>query len=266
MAITSTGYGLNHGNAFAGMVADDQVSNIVTKTNITATTVPYGKGVVRDTTNNTETGIGTIAAATTTAAMFVGVAVRELNRAYNTGDTLQGDARTFKTNYVNPFPLPRQVGRKRDEFMAERVKRIMEEKRQGRSTTALEAEIDVLVCATGFETVQLLSSVTVTGSGGRTLREAWAHGPEVYHGVIVAGFPNLFLLLGPNTGLGHNSVVYMAEAQADYVAAALGHMRRHGLQTLDVKASAEERWNKDIARRMRGTVWLEGGCQSWYLG
>lgn len=65
---------------------------------------------------------------------------------YNTGDTLQGDARTFKTNYVNPFPLPRQVGRKRDEFMAERVKRIMEEKRQGRSTTALEAEIDVLVC------------------------------------------------------------------------------------------------------------------------
>ena len=86
MAITSTGYGLNHGNAFAGMVADDQVSNIVTKTNITATTVPYGKGVVRDTTTNTETGIGTIAT-TTTAAMFVGVAVRELNRAYNTGDT-----------------------------------------------------------------------------------------------------------------------------------------------------------------------------------
>ena len=86
MAITSTGYGLNHGNAFAGMVADDQVSNIVTKTNTTATTVPYGKGVVRDTTTNTETGIGTIAT-TTTAAMFVGVAVRELNRAYNTGDT-----------------------------------------------------------------------------------------------------------------------------------------------------------------------------------
>ena len=86
MAITSTGYGLNHGNAFAGMVADDQVSNVVTKTNITATTVPYGKGVVRDTTTNTETGIGTIAT-TTTAAMFVGVAVRELNRAYNTGDT-----------------------------------------------------------------------------------------------------------------------------------------------------------------------------------
>jgi len=85
MAITSTGYGLNHGNAFAGMVADDQVSNIVTKTNITAATVPYGKGVVRDTTTNTETGIGTIAT-TTTAAMFVGVAVRELNRAYNTGD------------------------------------------------------------------------------------------------------------------------------------------------------------------------------------
>ena len=86
MAITSTSYGLNHGNAFAGMVADDQVSNVVTKTNITATTVPYGKGVVRDTTTNTETGIGTIAT-TTTAAMFVGVAVRELNRAYNTGDT-----------------------------------------------------------------------------------------------------------------------------------------------------------------------------------
>ena len=86
MAITSTGYGLNHGNAFAGMVADDQVSNVVTKTNITATTVPYGKGVVRDTTTNTETGIGTIAT-TTTAARFVSVAVRELNRAYNTGDT-----------------------------------------------------------------------------------------------------------------------------------------------------------------------------------
>jgi hypothetical protein len=82
---------------------------------------------------------------------------------------------------------------------------------------------------------------------------------------MVAGYPNLFFLLGPNTGLGHNSVVYMAEVQADYVLQALTHLRDHGLATLDVTPEAEQRWNDGIQRRMKGTVWTEGGCSSWYL-
>jgi cation diffusion facilitator CzcD-associated flavoprotein CzcO len=76
-----------------------------------------------------------------------------------------------------------------------------------------ERAIDVLVCATGFETVQLLSSITVTGLGGRTLREAWANGPEAFHGISVAGFPNMFLMLGPNTATGHTSTLLYIEPE-----------------------------------------------------
>jgi hypothetical protein len=100
---------------------------------------------------------------------------------------------------------------------------------------------------------------------GRSLAEHWDGSPRAHRGTMVAGFPNLFFLLGPNTGLGHNSVVYISEAQADYVLQALGAMRERGLEALDVSPEAERRWNDAIQRRMRGTVWTEGGCSSWYL-
>jgi hypothetical protein len=72
-------------------------------------------------------------------------------------------------------------------------------------------------------------------------------------------------LLGPNTGLGHNSVVYMAEVQARWIYKAIEHMDRTGLEAVDVTAEAQRSWNDAIQARMPGTVWLEGGCSSWYL-
>ena len=84
-------------------------------------------------------------------------------------------------------------------------------------------------------------------------------------GTTVAGFPNLFLLLGPNTGLGHTSVVLMAEAQAGYVIEALRHMRAWSLGALEVRPAAQAAFNDRVQRAMAGTVWTAGGCASWYL-
>ena len=81
---------------------------------------------------------------------------------------------------------------------------------------------------------------------------------------MVAGFPNLLFLLGPNCGLGHNSVVFMAEAQVGYVIRALDHMRAHGLEALAPTPEAQRAWNTEVQVRMQGTVWTEGGCSSWY--
>jgi hypothetical protein len=88
---------------------------------------------------------------------------------------------------------------------------------------------------------------------------------RAYLGTAVAGFPNLFFLLGPNTGLGHTSVVLMAEWQAGYVAQAVAHMRRRRLAELEVRSQPQHAWNARVQRAMRGTVWLAGGCSSWYL-
>jgi hypothetical protein len=81
----------------------------------------------------------------------------------------------------------------------------------------------------------------------------------------VAGFPNLFIITGPNTGLGHNSLVYMIEAQLDYLMDALRTIDANGATRVEVRRSAQEAYNTDIQSRMPGTVWNSGGCQSWYL-
>jgi hypothetical protein len=81
----------------------------------------------------------------------------------------------------------------------------------------------------------------------------------------VAGFPNLFLLIGPNTGLGHNSMVYMIESQLNYILDALRVMQRRDARAIDVRVESEECFNEEVQRRMKGTVWTSGGCKSWYL-
>jgi cation diffusion facilitator CzcD-associated flavoprotein CzcO len=123
--------------------------------------------------------------------------------------------------------------------------------------------VDAIIYGTGFHVTDGLGDVTVTGPDGRTLADAWATGMEGYLGTVVAGFPNLFTLLGPNTGLGHNSVVFMAEAQVRYVMRCLGLVRRFG--RVAVSGPAQQRFNGWLHRRMRRTVWSVGGCRSWYL-
>lgn len=127
-----------------------------------------------------------------------------------------------------------------------------------------EREIDALVLATGFEAAEQLAPFDVVGRGGTTLNEAWRDGSEAYRGTVVAGFPNAFLIVGPNTGLGHGSMITMIEAQIDYVVGALRHMRDRGVTALEVKPEAQRDYNTAIHARLDRTVWATGGCVSWY--
>ncbi len=105
----------------------------------------------------------------------------------------------------------------------------------------------------------------VIGRDGRTLADAWSPTMRAYLGTTVSGFPNLFVLLGPNTGLGHTSVVLMIESQLRHLLDVLAHQRRHGLAAMEPTERAQRRWTELVDARMAGTVWAQGGCVSWYL-
>lgn len=125
---------------------------------------------------------------------------------------------------------------------------------------------DVLVVATGFHVTDSPTHHRIKGADGRTLGELWrAEGMSAYKGSTVAGFPNLFLLIGPNTGLGHNSMVLMIESQLNYLRDALRTIDEHHLATVEVRPDAQQRYNEAVQRRMAGTIWTTGGCASWYL-
>jgi cation diffusion facilitator CzcD-associated flavoprotein CzcO len=128
-----------------------------------------------------------------------------------------------------------------------------------------ERAIDTLIFGTGFHFNDMPIANMVRGRGGRSLADAWNGTPEAYRGTTFAGFPNLFMLIGPNTGLGHTSVVVMAEFQIAYVLDALRVMEARGVKVAEVRPEAQEAYNADIQRRLHGTVWTSGGCTSWYL-
>jgi cation diffusion facilitator CzcD-associated flavoprotein CzcO len=119
-------------------------------------------------------------------------------------------------------------------------------------------EADVVIYATGFETKSFAGETTITGAGRVSLAQAWADGPEAYLGISVAGFPNLFMLYGPNTNLGHNSIIYMIEAQVDYVLQALARA-----VPVDVKPEVMARYNHQLQEELAATPWA-GACTSWY--
>ncbi|WP_412541801.1 NAD(P)/FAD-dependent oxidoreductase [Longispora sp. K20-0274] len=124
-------------------------------------------------------------------------------------------------------------------------------------------EVDVIVYGTGFHVTDALNGQRITGRDGLDLVDAWRDGIETYLGIAIHGFPNAFVLLGPNTGLGHNSVVFMIEQQVRYVMQALALLDTH--RTVEVRLPAQRAFNADIQRKLRGAVWNAGGCQSWYL-
>lgn len=130
----------------------------------------------------------------------------------------------------------------------------------------VEREIDALVVATGFHTTDLPIAEHITGRNGETLAAQWEReGMSAYKGATTHGFPNLFFIIGPNTGLGHSSMVFMIESQIAYVLDALRTMDAQRITAAEPKPRAQERWNRDIQRRMKRTVWSAGGCSSWYL-
>ena len=125
---------------------------------------------------------------------------------------------------------------------------------------------DTILLGTGFDVWGQASAERLIGRDGRSLMEVWEPtGPVAYRGTSVAGFPNHFLIIGPNTGLGNNSMINIIEAQVEYMIEALRTMDRASLASVDVRPDAQDRHNEQIQERMVGTVWTGGGCKSWYL-
>lgn len=126
-------------------------------------------------------------------------------------------------------------------------------------------KVDTIIFGTGFKASDPIPRGFLFGRNGQDINDAWPQGPEAYKGTTVAGFPNLFILMGPNTGLGHNSMVYMIESQIAYVKSALKFMDTQKIPFVDVSADKQREFNNKIQNKLTDTVWSSGGCQSWYI-
>nr|CTQ97577.1 Cyclohexanone monooxygenase (EC 1.14.13.22) [Kibdelosporangium sp. MJ126-NF4] len=133
-----------------------------------------------------------------------------------------------------------------------------------RTAEGIEHEVDCIVFATGFDVYNAGTPFPITGSGGRLLGDEWMTGAQAYKSVAVAGYPNLFFTVGPNSGPGHNSLLVYSEAQIDYIVKAITFIRRDRLRSLDVRKDVQEEFNRELQRRLARTTW-NSGCHSWYL-
>ena len=123
---------------------------------------------------------------------------------------------------------------------------------------------DAIIFGTGFHVTDTQLPHSIHGRDGRTLTDHWHSGSSAYLGTTVSGFPNLFLLIGPNTGLGHNSMIFMIESQLNYILDCLHTMDRRNLGAVEIRPEIQEAFNTEMQKRMQGTVWTSG-CKSWYL-
>ena len=128
-----------------------------------------------------------------------------------------------------------------------------------------EREADVIVFGTGFLSRDFVAPMEVRGLEGRELNEVWAERPEAFLGTTVSGFPNMFVLYGPNTNHGSGSVPYLLQCQFNYILDALRRLREQGFRYIDLRPEAQERWRQEMAERSKRTVWLSGGCENWYV-
>ena len=125
-------------------------------------------------------------------------------------------------------------------------------------------KLDALILGTGFQASESAAPFSIKGAGGVDLQEHWKDGAEAYLGTTVAGFPNLFIVTGPNTGLGHSSMVFMIEAASEHVMRAIAALRASGAKTIDVRKDVQQRFNRRIHAMLDRSVWGSGGCRSWY--
>ncbi|MFE0642330.1 flavin-containing monooxygenase [Streptomyces sp. NPDC058877] len=133
------------------------------------------------------------------------------------------------------------------------------------SQDGTEREVDTIILGTGFQATDRPVARRIWGRDGVQLREAWDRGMAAHRGTTIAGFPNLFMLLGPNTTLGHSSQTVMIEAQIQYVLDALKKMDKRGLASVEVRQEAQDAYNEALDAKLDGTVWNAGNCNSWYL-
>jgi cation diffusion facilitator CzcD-associated flavoprotein CzcO len=126
-----------------------------------------------------------------------------------------------------------------------------------------EREVDAIVLGTGFQTNEFLAPMAIRGRGGHDLDEAWREGAEAYLGLAISGFPNMFMLYGPNTNLGAGSIITMLESQVGYVVEAVLDLGRRGVRWMDVRDDVQSEFNREVQQRLDDTVWT-AGCNSWY--
>lgn len=124
-------------------------------------------------------------------------------------------------------------------------------------------EVDTLILGTGYEIMPVADPLR--GRGGVALSERWAAHREAYLGTTVSGYPNYFMLVGPNTATGHTSILLYAEAQIDYVLQCIAHVERNGARAIEVREEPQHAFSEDIREQLQGTIWIVGGCNSWYL-
>jgi len=148
------------------------------------------------------------------------------------------------------------------EVLTEPVQRL--EGRRVVGASGASRDVDVVIFATGFAATDFIAPMKIYGRGGLELGAAWKEGAATHLGISVARFPNAFLVVGPNTGLGHNSLVFMIEAQVNYIVAALRRLRKSGKRTMEVRAEVQARSYSEVQQRLKNTVWASG-CRSWYL-
>lgn len=129
-----------------------------------------------------------------------------------------------------------------------------------------ERQIDCLIYGTGFITDPriYLKHFDCVGRNGIELKQAWKDGAESYYGVSTKNFPNLFQLLGPNTILGHNSIIFMIESQVNYILQLIQTVDKTGSQAVEIKQQVQDQFNERVQEQLKGTVWQAGGCSSWY--
>ena len=142
---------------------------------------------------------------------------------------------------------------------------ISEINEQGIKTESGEQlDLDLIIYSTGYDATDGVISYPVIGQQGKTLADVWADYPRAYLGTSAPGFPNLFIVTGPNTGIGHTSAIFIIEAQMNYIMRAIKEVRQRGKQRIEVKPQAEASYTGHIHDEMAKTVWQTGGCNSWY--
>ncbi|WP_285420100.1 NAD(P)/FAD-dependent oxidoreductase [Pseudomonas sp. efr-133-TYG-5] len=132
------------------------------------------------------------------------------------------------------------------------------------TTDGVHIDVDLIVWSTGYDATDGVISYPVTGKNGVQLRDVWAQYPRAYLGTSLPAFPNLFIVTGPNTGIGHTSALFIIEAQMNYILDCIRTVQAKGLRSIEVRPEAERTYTQMIHREMERTVWKTGGCHSWY--
>jgi cation diffusion facilitator CzcD-associated flavoprotein CzcO len=122
---------------------------------------------------------------------------------------------------------------------------------------------DVIICATGYDIHTQPAPFEIIGRHGARLADRWQGFPQAYKGTTISGFPNLFMLAGPNTRIGHSSQLFMIESQVRYAVSGVATLKRKGVRAYDVRRDIQDQYNAKLQQRLHGTVW-ESGCQSFY--